>query len=360
MSFPIITIPVVIFFVCNGIAHLYYGIRLHKLYPNMHNLYNTIFTVGLWVVAGLIYPIYFDTQQDFLWFLALSVFLICIFTPFIITIILMFQYFYVLGNNPRLREKRSVEKYIDNCRTRLNGSQENKRKMLLKIDIKRKALHLFPAIVIISIWVFFVKIWDGMLDRDLIWGIDGYQYATFLIITAGYSGILVFAALDYLRLSYIFNNHNYFYLIPDNVLDLLSKSMKKRELYEFTKPVALVLTFAPLYFLPFGIFSAIALISTIGDGAASLFGLKFGKKGLSKNSNKTISGYIAGFIISFLVGFISFLLFLPSIKLLKMIIMALMGAGMFLLIDLIPINVDDNILNPLFSALGIMIVYTFL
>jgi dolichol kinase len=226
--------------------------------------------------------------------------------------------------------------------------------------MKRKALHLFPAIVIISIWIFSVKIWDGVLEQDLIWGINGYQYATFLIITVGYSGILVFAALDYIRLSYIFKNHNYFYLIPDNVLDLLSESMKERELYEFTKPVALVLTLAPLFFLPFGIFSAIALISTIGDGAASLFGLKFGKKSISKNSNKTISGYFAGFTISFLVGFISFLLFLPTLMLLKMIIMALMGAGMFLLIDLIPIRVDDNILNPLLSALGIITVYIFL
>jgi dolichol kinase len=272
----------------------------------------------------------------------------------------MFQYFYVLRSNPKLKEKRNVEKYIDNCRTRLNGSQKEKRKTLLKIDMKRKALHLFPAIVIISIWIFSVKIWDGILAQDLIWGINGYQYATFLIITAGYSGILVFAALDYLRLSYIFNNHNYFYLIPDNVLDLLSKSMKERELYEFTKPVALVLALAPLFFLPFGIFSAIALISTIGDGAASFFGLKFGKKGISKNSNKTISGYLAGYIISFLVGFISFLLFLPNLKLLKMIIMALMGAGMFLLIDLIPIKVDDNILNPLFCSFGMVLVYLFL
>ena len=102
-------------------------------------------------------------------------------------------------------------------------------------------------------------------------------FGRFLILTAGYSGILVFAALDYVRLSYIFENRNLYHLLPDNVLNLLTKAMKRKELFEFLKPVSMVLALVPAFFLPFGIFCAIALIATIGDGAASLIGESFGK-----------------------------------------------------------------------------------
>ncbi|TXT60034.1 MAG: conserved membrane protein of unknown function [Promethearchaeota archaeon] len=360
MGFIIITIPVVIIFIINGLAHLFYAFKLNKLFPEMHNFYNTILTVGLWIIGGLVYPFYFISHDDSLLFPILSVIFISLFTPCLIGLVLLYQNHYVIKRNPEVKEQREIKKYIEKCQKRLNGRTKDAKKVIFRIDLKRKSLHLFPAAVIIGLWIYSVSIWEGLLNQHLIWGINGQEYATFLIITAGYSGILVFAALDYLRLSYIFESYNYFHLIPDNVLDLLSRSMKEKELYEFTKPVALVLAFAPLFFLPFGIFSSIALISTIGDGAASLIGLKFGKINFPKNSPKTIIGYVAGFVSSFLIALLPLTLFQSNMALPKILIMALVASFIFLFIDLNPLKVDDNILNPLFCGMGMVLVYLFL
>ncbi|MEJ2248420.1 MAG: hypothetical protein P8Y70_00940 [Candidatus Lokiarchaeota archaeon] len=229
----------------------------------------------------------------------------------------------------------------------------------LKVDIKRKLLHLFPAGLIIFLWIFAVYIWGGVWNSNAYWGISGLEFANFLIITVGFSGIFVFAALDYVRLSYIFDKHNLFYLIPSNVMNLLSKSMKEREFYEFTKPVAMVLALAPIYFLNFSIFVSVALISTVGDGAASIIGLKFGKFNFPKNSNKTITGYIAGFFTSFIVAFIGLTVFKSSFSINEVLFLSFIGALAFLIIDLANVNIDDNILNPLLCG-GLMAIFFYL
>ncbi|TFF90363.1 MAG: hypothetical protein EU548_03360, partial [Promethearchaeota archaeon] len=216
-----------------------------------------------------------------------------------------------------------------------------------KVDFKRKLLHLFPASVIIILWVFSVYIWEGIWNANIVWGISGLELADFLIITVGFSGSFVFAALDYIRLSYIFENHNLFFLIPSNVMSLLSKSMKKNELYEFTKPVAMVLALAPLYFLDFSIFVSAALIATMGDAAASLMGLKFGKYHFPKNSQKTVIGYLSGFFTAFFTALISFIIFSHSLNGLEVFFLSFTGAIVFLFIDVLNLKIDDNILNPL-------------
>ncbi|MBY8982829.1 MAG: hypothetical protein KGD57_07765, partial [Candidatus Lokiarchaeota archaeon] len=227
----------------------------------------------------------------------------------------------------------------------------------LKTDVYRKALHLWPAIIIIILWLFAVYIWEGIWNADLIWKIPGEQFGTFLIITSGYSGILIFAALDYVRLSYVFKKKNFFHLLPDKVSNILIKSLKRHEMFEFTKPAVLILAFTPIFFLPFGIFAAASLIGTIGDGAASIMGLKYGKYKFPKNSNKTIIGYIAGFIASFIISFLCILIFVFDISLTKMILIAISGALTFFVIDLSNVKIDDNILNPLFSGLVMGLLY---
>ncbi|MFX1302655.1 MAG: hypothetical protein ACFFBV_03985 [Promethearchaeota archaeon] len=351
MVYNIITLPVTILFVICGGGLFYYAIELRKKYPEQHNFLNSILTFVLWILAGLIYPIFFWTENtDFGLFQVLSTFFICIFTPGLIFLILYYQFQFVVKRKPDIKEKRNIEAFLKRFDEKNNGIT-SERKQILKTDLHRKALHLFPAGIIILLWIFSVYIWDGIGNADNIWGITGEEFGKFLILTAGYSGILIFGALDYIRLSYIFESRNFFHLIPDNVLNLLGKSMKRKENYEFIKPTILVLSFAPIFFFPFGVFAAASLIATIGDGAASVFGLRFGKIYFPKSSDKTVVGYIAGFLASFGISILMLLIFESTLNFSKIIIIASSGAIVFFIIDFLNLKIDDNILNPIFCAL---------
>jgi len=170
-------------------------------------------------------------------------------------------------------------------------------------------------------------------------------------LVVGYTGIIIFAALDYIRLSHIFNKSSIYHLLPTCISNTLGKTLKKNEIYEFTRPVALVLSLIPTLFLPFGVFTAVALIATLGDGAASIFGLRFGRIHIPKSSNKTLIGYISGFLVSFGISFIVLWLFEHySLNISKIIIIGFIGALAFLIIDILNLKIDDNILNPILCA----------
>jgi dolichol kinase len=352
MAWNFILISVSIVFIANAFGQLYYALQLRKKFSEEHNFNNSVGTFILWFVVGVLYPYYFwpyTEPQTF--FEGLSVFFICIFTPVLISVILLYQYLFVIKKTPRIKEQRTINLFLSRFD---NKNERHKPKNVfhtLGIDIYRKGLHLFPAIVIILLWIFAVYVWEGLWEADQFWGISGEQFGRFLIITAGYSGILIFGALDYVRLSYIFPKKNLFHFLPNNVLDLLSKSMKRQEIFEFTKPATLVMAFTPIFFFPFGIFASAALIATIGDGAASIMGLKFGKIRYPKTSNKTIIGYVSGAIVSFLVSFISLYIFQPIISITEILILSAIGGIAFLLVDLSNLNIDDNILNPIVCGL---------
>ena len=356
MAFNVITLPVVLLFNACGFVQLYYAIKLKRKYPEDHNIINSYISFVLWIIAGLLYPfIYLTDNSRIRWFQALSTFFICIFTPGILFLILYYQY-RVVKKNPEVKKRRSFSFFIKEFNQKRNEDQNIKISKFKK-DLNRKALHLFPASVIIILWVFAVYIWEGMWNADQIWGISGVNFGKFLIITAGFSGILAFTALDYVRLSYIFENHNIFHLLPDNVSNLLGKSLNRNELYEFTRPAVFVLTLVPIFFFPFGIFAAAALIGTIGDGAASVFGIKFGKRNFPKGSDKTVVGYIAGFLASFGISVLSLWIFESDLVIKKIIIIAL-GAGiMFFIVDFLNIKIDDDILNPLCCAIVMILLY---
>lgn len=357
-----ITIPVMITFIANGFTHLYYAFRLKKKYPQ-HNFQNSVALLFLWIIGAIMFPFYYSTDNEHIRsFQGISFFFICIFTPFMIFLILFYQYKFVIKPNPEVKKKRCITDFFKEFDDR-NVDIEDLKTHSFKTDLHRKTLHLFPASVIIILWIFSVNIWEGVWNADDSWGISGQDFGVFLIITAGYSGILVFAALDYVRLSCVFDRGNVFYLLPDNVLDLLGKAMKKKEFFEFTKPAALVLAFAPTFVLAhhaIGIFMASMLIATIGDGAASLVGIGFGKHHFPKSSKKTIEGYISGFLACFVIVIISLVIFQPGLLFGKILIMALGGASTFLAIDLINLKIDDNILNPICCSIVMAMLFIFI
>lgn len=351
-TYNIFTIPVVIFFIANGLVHLYYALRLRQKFPEEHNFPKSLAVVALWFNAGIMYPFFYSTGDgNVAFFQLVSMFFICIITPALIVLVLAYQYMKI-RENPDIKKRRCLATFFKQYEEKSGGVTALKTHTF-KTDLHRKTLHLFPAAVILILWLFAVHIWDGMWNSSAIWGVSGQDFGVFLIITAGYSGIFVFACLDYIRLSCIYDRGNVFWILPDNVLNLLGKAIKHKEFYEFIGPTILVLAFVPPFILAhgaFGVFAAAMLIATIGDGVASLTGLKFGKHSFPKDSHKTIEGYVAGAIGSFAIAFLALFFLESNQSILKLLIVALSGALVFLIIDLLDLKVDDNILNPIFCG----------
>ena len=361
MVYNFINLPITIFFIANGFGQLYYALKLRKKFPEDHNLLNSFIVFILWILAGILYPLfYIRDNYNIRWFQSLSVQIICIYAPLLVFFILFYQYQIILKKDPMLKMRRTIENFKSEFEL-VNNQNKNSKKAHFSTDLHRKSFHLIPAIVIILLWFFAVEVWDNLWNADLFWGITGEEYAIFLILTVGYTGIIIFAALDYVRLSYIFENRTIYHLMPKNVSNLLIKTLKPIEIYEFTKPVALIVSLVPIFFfLPFGIFAAVALIASIGDGAASIFGIRFGRIHFPKNSEKTVIGYIAGFLCSLGIGYTILWVFESSLYPLELLLVSLSGAIVFLIIDLLSPKIDDNILNPIFCALAIFLVYSFL
>lgn len=359
MVFTIWTLPISILFISIGFGQLYFCIRLKKKFPEEHVFINSFIIFGLWVIAGILYPFFYPQDNEYVrFFQCLSMNIICIFAPLLVFLILLYQSKIVLKDKPELRENRTITKFLENYDL-MNVNKINNKSYSLRTDFHRKIFHLLPGLIIIIIYNFAIEVWDGLWNANLVYGITGYEYAMFLILTIGYTGVILFAALDFVRLSFIFEKTNIYSLLPDCLSNLLIKSLKRNENYEFTKNVVLVLSLVPLLFLPFGIFTAAALITSIGDGVASIMGVSFGRYHFPKKSSKTIIGYISGFLASFGVSLFALWLFEPLLTPSKMIVISLSGALVFLIIDLLNLKIDDNILNPIFCGL-IMVFFYFI
>ena len=360
MVFYLIALPITILFIVLGFSHLYFSIRLKKKFPKEHVFINSFIIFVLWIISGILYPFFFPSDTESIRFhQSFSMSIICLFAPLLVFLVLLYQSKVVLKDKPELREKRTIEQFLHKYNL-VNGDQINNKSYTLRTDFRRKIFHLLPGLVIIILWIFAVDVWDGLWNADEVYGIIGKEYGMFLISMIGYTGVILFAALDFVRLSYIFENSNIYHLLPDCLSNMLIKTLKRKENYEFTKNVVLVLSLVPLLFLPFGIFTAVALITSIGDGVASIMGVSFGRRHFPKTSSKTIIGYVSGFFASFGVSIFALWLFEPYLIPLKIIVMSLSGAIVFLSIDLLSLKIDDNILNPIFCGLIMTFFYIIL
>lgn len=118
------------------------------------------------------------------------------------------------------------------------------------------------------------------------------------------------------------------------------------ELYEFaTAPIfyALGILLTLLLFAPPASSAAIAIFA-FGDSTASLFGKMIGRTPLAMNRGKTLEGSIFGFLFAFLAGS----LFVP-------LPLALAGAAAAMIVEYLPLPLNDNLLIPLITALTLTI-----
>ena len=117
-------------------------------------------------------------------------------------------------------------------------------------------------------------------------------------------------------------------------------------------------TLAPIYFgvgilLTLVLFqapasSAAIAIFCLGDSAASLIGGTLSRKALPFNRAKTLEGSLGGFFFAFLAGSVFIAPWL-----------ALVGAGVGMLIEYLPLPVNDNLLIPPVTGLALTLLIAF-
>jgi dolichol kinase len=81
-----------------------------------------------------------------------------------------------------------------------------------------------------------------------------------------------------------------------------------------------------------------------GDSTASIFGRYFSRTPLPFNKDKSLEGSLAGFFFAFLAG----LIFISPLK-------ALIGAAVAMIIEYLPLPVNDNVLIPLITGLALTV-----
>jgi phosphoserine phosphatase SerB len=120
------------------------------------------------------------------------------------------------------------------------------------------------------------------------------------------------------------------------------KAVNKPELYEFAaSPIHFALGIAISFLIfPVPICYVAITILTLGDGFAHIFGMKFGNIRLPFNKGKNLEGSIFGFLFASLA---SMIFVNPMI--------ALIGAAVGMIVEGLPIPVNDNLTMPLTSGL---------
>lgn len=81
----------------------------------------------------------------------------------------------------------------------------------------------------------------------------------------------------------------------------------------------------------------------LGDGFAGIIGILFGKHKVFYNPRKTVEGHLSGFTIAFIFSFLATQNFL----------MSLIGVGVGMIVETLPIKVSDNATVPLSTTLAL-------
>jgi HAD superfamily phosphoserine phosphatase-like hydrolase len=124
------------------------------------------------------------------------------------------------------------------------------------------------------------------------------------------------------------------------------KTTRKSEAQEFvSSPIFYALGIViPLMFFPEPVGYASISVLTLGDGFASVCGLKFGRTQIPFNKNKRLEGSACGLAFAFLGS----LLFVNPMRAL-----AASAVGMF--VEALPLPINDNLAVPFASGLALMI-----
>ncbi len=160
---------------------------------------------------------------------------------------------------------------------------------------------------------------------------------------------LIFLVVDFLRL--------HINPIKSIFIILFGSLLRKKEFTSLTGGSYLMLASLVniLIFEDRGIFMASIAFLAVGDTMAALIGLTHGRTKIF-TLRKTLEGMTACFLSCVLVSYL--LSILPNVHLPFKI--GLIGAGIATLIEILPLEVNDNVLIPLVSAITMQIFKTLL
>ena len=119
--------------------------------------------------------------------------------------------------------------------------------------------------------------------------------------------------------------------------------------YFATAPIAFTLgiTLSLLFFPPSIAYTSITVL-TLGDSFANIFGKVFGKTPLPFNRKKTFEGTICGFVCAFFGS----ILFVNPMK-------ALVAVTVGMLVESLPLHIDDNLAIPLSAGMVLLFISIF-
>ncbi len=186
---------------------------------------------------------------------------------------------------------------------------------IIKNEIVRKAIHLSNAIIPLGYYHFF----NDKIDMIIV-----------------LSGFLIFCFfIEIYR-----KNNNKLSAFFSNWFEFMMRDKEKKgEITGATWVFAGALFSILLVPDPFNIISLLFL--SFGDTFAAIIGMKFPYIKLGK---KTLSGSLSGFLICIIVGLLIDLSITYEI--------IILGAFMAMLIELLPLPLNDNVSIPIFSGLS--------
>jgi len=173
-----------------------------------------------------------------------------------------------------------------------------------------------------------------------------------------------------IMLIFAFMNLFFFLILTDFIriyepkyylLKTISKSWKECEEKTFGPHVYLTLgCMIPALFFSPPIAAAAIGIASLGDGTATIIGITKGSHKIKESSNKTWEGCIGGFLGAFFFGLLCYIAMIYLFNLygsfyegsiLEGVVICLIGALIFFMIDYLNPPISDNLLNPVVCGL---------
>jgi CDP-diglyceride synthetase len=318
------------------------------------HLLNEILIIILFFIAAILYPFVFikssiniETQQ--------VLFLI---SGIIVNSEMVFLYFQIFSSylrckkDPVFKNENSWDSYVKACLDKEKIEKKPHHK-ITSTDLSRKALHLIPPTIIISIIL--ISIFLDNIGILPLWGLDVQGFSLWIIFSLGMAFVFMFSTGDLFRLA------GHYEMLPIWGRKWFSSAMTRDEWGTLTGTIPIALALVPFLFTDLPVLISVTLIATVADASAALVGKLIGRIKLSKNSkyipNKTVEGHIAGGIVTFGVVFLTAFIF--QVDFIKNIVMSGVATALFLFVDRYTRNlISDNILNPVICGLGIIIVYS--
>lgn len=349
----LISLPITIAFYIYGVIILHHAFQIQNAmdqetldFIKPSTFINELLMAGLFFSSGTLHPFIF---------LNLGLNNNAINVLYVISTILILggsTMWYTWGTSLYFKCKKDPERLKKMLEEEAALLEKNKNvdRLPMSADLARKFLHVIPGMVIIlaQVLTFWIRDW-GWLDGT---AFNREAIAMGIEVVVGYLFVFMIQYADIIRL-YSYQQ------LPNWAKRWFFSSIGKDEMKTFVSSCPLVLTLTPFLLTPLPIFICVAFVASLADAAAGLIGRKYGKHKFPKGSSKTIEGYVAGMACTFVfVILFSYLFnFGTYSSFIEILISAIVATAIFLLVDVFSKDLSDNILNPILTGAGLLLLY---